>query len=78
MRHKVRPGLTGLAQVMGRNNLSWHQKFEYDVTYVENLGFFLDLKILARTIAVVFSQTGAERKGGGLTPRLDNSYLYRR
>ena len=74
MRHKVRPGLTGLAQVMGRNNLSWHQRFEYDVTYVEDLSFLLDLKILARTLAVVFSQTGAERIGGGLTPRLDNTY----
>jgi lipopolysaccharide/colanic/teichoic acid biosynthesis glycosyltransferase len=57
-RHEVRPGITGWAQVNGRNALSWQQKFEYDVWYVENLTFALDLKILFMTIAKVFKREG--------------------
>lgn len=49
-RHKVRPGVTGWAQVNGRNTISWAQKFEYDVWYVENLSLNLDLKILFQTL----------------------------
>ena len=45
-RHDVKPGITGWAQVNGRNAISWQQKFEYDVWYIENLSFLLDLKIL--------------------------------
>ncbi len=53
-RHDVRPGLTGWAQVNGRNLLSWEDRFEKDVYYVDNLSFLLDLKIVFMTVAVVF------------------------
>ena len=52
-RHSVRPGLTGLAQVSGRNNLCWDKRFEIDVYYVDNLSFKLDLKILLLTVKSV-------------------------
>lgn len=57
LRHSVRPGLTGLAQVNGRNNLNWEDRFETDVRYVENLTFVMDLKIFLKTIAVVFKHS---------------------
>mgnify|MGYP002511882125 CR=1 FL=1 len=57
-RHEVRPGLTGLAQVSGRNSLSWEEKFEDDVAYVERITFQGDLKILIRTFLVVFERRG--------------------
>jgi len=53
-RHEVRPGITGWAQVNGRNTLSWTQKFQYDVWYVDNLSFFLDVKILLKTVFKIF------------------------
>jgi sugar transferase EpsL len=52
-RHDVRPGITGWAQVNGRNAISWQQKFEYDVWYVENQSFWLDIKILMLTVKKV-------------------------
>jgi Sugar transferases involved in lipopolysaccharide synthesis len=57
-RHDVRPGLTGLAQVSGRNGLSWDKKLEDDVKYVGNITFLGDLKILADTVAIVFRREG--------------------
>lgn len=54
-RHEVRPGLTGLAQVSGRNALDWQSKFKLDVYYVDHLSFALDLSIFFKTIKVVFS-----------------------
>jgi lipopolysaccharide/colanic/teichoic acid biosynthesis glycosyltransferase len=57
-RHEVRPGITGWAQVNGRNNISWKKKFEYDVWYVDNLSFMLDLKIAYMTIIKVFKREG--------------------
>ena len=57
-RHNIRPGLTGLAQVRGRNNLSWEQKFSYDVEYVDNISFILDIKILFETLVKVFKREG--------------------
>ncbi len=57
-RHEVRPGLTGLSQVSGRNALSWEEKFEYDVQYVRNQSLWLDLKILVRTILCVLQRQG--------------------
>lgn len=57
-RHEVLPGLTGLAQVNGRNTLSWEDKFAYDVEYVDHVSFLLDLKIILKTIAAVFKREG--------------------
>lgn len=62
-RHEVRPGITGWAQVNGRNAISWQQKFEYDVWYVKNLSFFLDLKILFLTIKKVVLREGISQDG---------------
>lgn len=57
-RHEVRPGLTGLAQVRGRNGISWEERFEEDVRYVEKITFFTDCKIVFQTIAVVLGRKG--------------------
>lgn len=57
-RHDVRPGLTGLAQINGRNAITWEQKFEYDVEYVNNLSFALDLRILFGTVRSVLRREG--------------------
>ena len=57
-RHEVRPGITGWAQVNGRNAISWQQKFEYDVWYVDNVSLILDIKILFLTIKKVFVREG--------------------
>ncbi|NMH88210.1 sugar transferase [Flavivirga algicola] len=57
-RHHVRPGITGWAQVKGRNALSWDQKFEYDVWYVKNLSFSLDIKIFFLTVLKVIKKDG--------------------
>ncbi len=57
-RHEVKPGITGWAQVNGRNAISWAQKFEYDVWYVDNFSFLLDCKILYLTIKKVFKREG--------------------
>lgn len=62
-RHEVRPGITGWAQVNGRNAISWEEKFEYDVWYIENLSFLLDVKILAMTVMKVFKGEGISQKG---------------
>lgn len=58
MRHNVRPGLTGLAQVNGRNLLTWAEKFEWDVKYVENISPWLDIKILLKTVCNVLRREG--------------------
>lgn len=57
-RHNVRPGMTGWAQVNGRNAISWEQKFKYDVWYVNHISFWLDIKILYFTIKKVFNRDG--------------------
>jgi lipopolysaccharide/colanic/teichoic acid biosynthesis glycosyltransferase len=57
-RHEVRPGMTGWAQVNGRNAISWDQKFEYDVWYVNNMSFWLDIKILFMTLKSVLFRNG--------------------
>jgi len=57
-RHEVRPGITGWAQVNGRNAISWEQKFEYDVWYVDHMSFGLDLKIFWKTLIKVFKREG--------------------
>ena len=62
-RHDVRPGITGWAQVNGRNLLSWEEKFRHDVWYVDHQSLILDLKILFLTIATVFRHTGISARG---------------
>src|SRR5690554_1395774 len=62
-RHEVRPGITGWAQVNGRNAISWKQKFEYDIWYVDNLNWRLDVKILFLTIKKVFVREGISQEG---------------
>jgi len=62
-RHEVRPGVTGWAQVNGRNALSWEEKFKLDVWYVDNRSFWLDLKILFLTIKKVFIREGISGEG---------------
>ena len=57
-RHEVRPGFTGLAQVHGRNSISWEEKFDWDVKYVDKITFLGDLKILTDTVGVVFKRDG--------------------
>lgn len=62
-RHGVRPGITGWAQVNGRNTISWEQKFEYDVEYVEKCSFLLDIKIIFMTIKKIFIREGISQEG---------------
>lgn len=57
-RHNVRPGITGWAQVNGRNAISWEEKFELDVYYVQNITFVLDVKVLFKTLGKVFLREG--------------------
>jgi lipopolysaccharide/colanic/teichoic acid biosynthesis glycosyltransferase len=62
-RHEVRPGITGLAQVNGRNSLSWEEKFDLDVWYVDNQSFLLDMKILLLTVKKVLLREGISASG---------------
>lgn len=57
-RHEVRPGFTGLAQVNGRNAITWEKKFDWDVKYVDNITFYVDLKIIFKTVGVVVNRKG--------------------
>ncbi|WP_052437031.1 sugar transferase [Georgenia sp. SUBG003] len=72
-RHEVRPGVTGLAQVSGRNSLDWDERLELDVRYVETRSFWLDLRLLARTAAVVLSGTGTAPDGAAIMPSFTGS-----
>ena len=67
-RHNVRPGLTGLAQVSGRNSLSWDQKFELDTWYARNVSFLLDLSIMLKTISIVLHRRGVNASGHATAP----------
>ncbi|MDL0109270.1 undecaprenyl phosphate N,N'-diacetylbacillosamine 1-phosphate transferase [Campylobacter felis] len=71
LRHRVRPGITGWAQVNGRNNISWEKKFELDVYYVENISFFLDLKILFLTAFKVLKRSGVNKEGQATTEKFN-------
>ena len=62
-RHDVRPGLSGLAQVSGRNNITWEQKFEYDLEYIKHISLFGDIKIIFQTIGKVFKREDTVREG---------------
>jgi len=67
-RHEVRPGITGWAQVNGRNAISWHQKFEYDVWYVKNISFLLDIRIIGLTLKNVVQRKGIDADSGVTMP----------
>lgn len=62
-RHEVRPGISGWAQVNGRNAISWEEKFKYDVEYVNNVNFWLDLKIIFLTVKKIFIKEGISQEG---------------
>lgn len=72
-RHEMRPGVTGWAQINGRNALSWEEKFALDVWYVENHSFWLDLQIIAKTVVKVFSRSGVSADGDVTMPRFRGS-----
>ena len=63
VRHSVRPGLTGLAQVSGRNNITWEEKFNFDLEYMQKITFVGDMKIIFRTVAKVFKAEDVVREG---------------
>lgn len=62
-RHDVRPGLTGLAQANGRNLVNWDDRFKLDLEYVNNISFLLDLKIIIKTVEIVFKREGINQQG---------------
>jgi lipopolysaccharide/colanic/teichoic acid biosynthesis glycosyltransferase len=70
-RHEVRPGITGWAQVNGRNSISWKEKFSLDVWYVDHLSFLLDLKIIMMTIIKVFRREDINKSGHATTELFD-------
>ena len=72
-RHEVRPGLTGLAQINGRNAATWKERFQNDVEYVDNLSFGLDVKIFLMTLKKIIVREGIEYKNGGTIQDYFNS-----
>lgn len=72
-RHDVRPGLTGLAQVNGRNSITWEEKFEYDLRYISKVNFFIDIKIIVKTIINVFRRKGINNSDNISMPRFGSS-----
>ena len=60
LRFEVQPGMTGLAQVKGRNNIGWPERIQYDIEYVKNFNFLLDIKILFQTVMLVFKRSGTQ------------------
>lgn len=73
-RHEVKPGITGWAQINGRNAISWEEKFTLDVWYVDNCSLWLDIKILAITIWKVFRREGISAQGEATMPEFMGSY----
>ncbi|HED5352844.1 TPA: undecaprenyl phosphate N,N'-diacetylbacillosamine 1-phosphate transferase [Campylobacter jejuni] len=71
LRHRVRPGITGWAQVNGRNAISWQKKFELDVYYVKNISFLLDLKIMFLTALKVLKRSGVSKEGHVTTEKFN-------
>jgi sugar transferase EpsL len=72
-RHEVRPGITGLAQVSGRNALSWEDRLDLDIRYVDTRTLLLDLKILVRTVTRVIQQEGTNHPGAATMPRFSGA-----
>lgn len=73
-RHEVKPGITGWAQVNGRNLISWENKFVYDVWYVDQISFLVDLKILLLTVKKVFKSEGITNEGQSTTEAFKGNY----
>jgi sugar transferase EpsL len=73
-RHDLRPGITGLAQVKGRNSLSWPEKFQLDVDYVDHVSFLLDTKILFWTLKSVLSREGIHQRGHVTMPNFTGNH----
>lgn len=73
-RHEVRPGITGWAQVNGRNTISWKEKFAYDVWYIEHLSLALDIQILLKTIKKVFKREDINQEGQATTQRFTGTH----
>lgn len=72
-RHEVRPGFTGLAQVHGRNSISWEEKFDWDVQYVENINFLNDWNIICRTVLTVLKKDGINASNDATMPEFMGS-----
>ena len=77
-RHSVRPGLTGLAQIYGRNNLVWEKRFEYDLSYIRKITIFNDLKIVFKTILKVLKKDDIVIRGTGKTMDFDKYRILQR
>ena len=76
LRHKVKPGITGWAQVNGRNAISWEEKFRLDVEYVKNQNFLMDIKILYKTIMNVLQRRGINANGQATIGEFKGCLLY--
>ena len=72
-RHEVKPGITGWAQVNGRNGLSWEEKFKMDIWYVDNRSLWLDLKILFLTMGKVITREGVSPRNSEIMPRFNKN-----
>ncbi len=76
-RHTVRPGLTGLAQCNGRNNMTWEKKFEYDLEYIKDITFLGDVKIILQTVVKVFKRDGITEEGMATAADLGDYLLHK-
>ncbi|WP_148630476.1 sugar transferase [Bacillus sp. E214] len=74
IRHTIRPGLTGLAQINGRNTVNWEERFDYDIKYVENINVLLDMSIIFKTLLKVFKREGVTVRG---TTEIVSFHIYR-
>jgi lipopolysaccharide/colanic/teichoic acid biosynthesis glycosyltransferase len=72
-RHEVKPGITGLAQIRGRNSISWEEKFQFDIWYIDNWSLWLDLKILLLTVLKVVKQEGINQSGYATYPEFNHT-----
>jgi len=72
-RHEVKPGISGWAQINGRNSISWEDKFDYDLWYVDNQSFLLDIKIILLTILKVIKREGISAKGEDTMPKFNGT-----
>lgn len=74
-RHEVRPGITGWAQIQGRNAISWEEKFAFDVWYADNHSLWLDIRILCRTVGQVLNRRGVSAPGDATMPKFTGTHL---